>query len=256
MGERTSYPHGTFCFADLGTTDAAAAKAFYTALFGWQADEQPLPQGGVYVMLRRDGHDVAALYEQQEEERAAGIPPHWSCYVAVDDVDAAAGRVRELGGELPAEPFDVTDAGRMAVLRDPTGATLSLWQAGRSIGATWVNDPGSLTMTELATPDPDRAAAFYEALLGWSTEVVDEASGYRSFRVGGRLNAGMRPDTSMPASWMPYFTVASLDEALERVRGAGGRVLVEPVTIPAGRFAALADPQGAVLALFEGDVDD
>jgi uncharacterized protein len=256
MGERTSYPHGTFCFADLATTDAAAAKAFYTALFGWGAEEQPLSQGGVYVMLKRDGHDVAALYEQQEEERNAGIPPHWSCYIAVDDVDAVAGRVRELGGELMAEPFDVMDAGRMAVLRDPTGAIVSLWRAGRSIGATWVNDPGSLTMTELATPDPDRAAAFYEVLLGWTTEVVDEASGYRSFKVGERLNAGMRPDTSMPANWVPYFTVASLDDALERARNSGGAVVVEPVTIPAGRFAALADPQGAVFCSFEGEVDD
>jgi predicted enzyme related to lactoylglutathione lyase len=119
-----------------------------------------------------------------------------------------------------------------------------------------VNDPGSLTMTELATPDPDRAAAFYEALLGWTTEVVDQASGYRSLKVGERLNAGMRPDTSMPANWVPYFTVASLDDAPERARSSGGAVVVEPVTIPAGRFAGLADPQGAVFCPFEGEVDD
>jgi uncharacterized protein len=255
MGERTSYPHGTFCFADLGTTDAEAAKAFYTGMFSWQADEQPLPDGSIYVMFKRDGHDVAALYEQPEHERSAGIPPHWNCYVAVDDVDAVAARVRDLGGELMAEPFDVMDTGRMAVVRDPTGAIVSLWQAGRSIGATWVNDPGTLTMTELATPDPDRAAAFYEALLGWTTEVVDEASGYRSFKVGGQLNAGMRPETSMPANWVAYFTVASLDDALEQARGSGASVFVEPVTLPAGRFAVLADPQGAAFCLFEGEVD-
>ena len=256
MGERTSYPHGTFCWADLGTTDVEAAKAFYGGLFGWEADEQPVPPSGVYVTFKREGHDVAAMYEQQEAERSAGIPPHWSCYVSVDDVDAVAARVRELGGELMAAPFDVVDAGRMAVVQDPTGAIVSLWQAGRSIGATWVNDPGTLTMTELATPDPDRVAEFYGELLGWTTEVVDEASGYRAIKVGDRLNAGMRPETSMPANWVAYFTVESLDDALERARGSGGGVVLEPVTIPAGRFAVLADPQGAVFCLFEGPVDD
>src|SRR5918999_1055200 len=116
MGERDSYAPGTFCWADLGTTDADAAKAFYTRVFGWEAVDSPVSDDGTYTTFKLDGRDVAALYEMGEQERSS-LMPHWSSYVAVEDVDALAPRVRELGGEVLAEPVDVAAAGRVAARR-------------------------------------------------------------------------------------------------------------------------------------------
>jgi uncharacterized protein len=254
MGERDAYAAGTFCWTDLGTTDAAAAREFYTGVLGWEAVEMPAnDDGAMYVMFQVGGRDVAALYEMGEEEREQ-LAPHWSSYVSVADVDALSRRAGELEATVLAEPFDVMDSGRMAVVRDPTGALLHLWQPAGHIGAGRVNEPGCMAWNELATPDPGRAREFYRALLGWEAEA--DAAGYATLRNGGAVNGGMRPlrDGEAPA-WLVYFTVASLDEAAEHVHGGGGEIVVEPGDGAAGRIAIVRDPQGALLALYEGDVD-
>ena len=121
MGERTSYESGTFSWADLATTDPTGAKAFYAGLFGWECEDLPVGEGGTYTMCRLDGKNVAALSGQRDEERAQGVPPHWNNYVTVHDLDERAARIAELNGSLMMPPFDVMDAGRMAVATDPTG---------------------------------------------------------------------------------------------------------------------------------------
>ena len=253
MGERDSYPPGTFCWADLGTTDADAAKAFYTRVFGWEAVDSPAGDDATYTMFKLEGRDVAALYEMGEQERSSLIP-HWSSYVSVQDVDALAPRVRELGGEVLADPFDVMQAGRMAALRDPTGATLNLWQPREQLGAGRVNDPGCMCWNELASPDPARARDFFTELLGWTIE--PEESGYGVIKLGGSINGGMRPlQDGEPTHWLVYFTVESLDEAVATIRGAGGSIIAGPLGTPVGRVAAVGDPQGAAFALYEGQVD-
>jgi predicted enzyme related to lactoylglutathione lyase len=255
MGERESYAPGEFCWVDLGTTDAAGAKAFYERLFGWESEDMPVDGGATYTMMRLGGRDVAALYEQGEEERAAGIPPHWSSYVSVVDVDEVAARVEGLGGQLLAEPFDVLDSGRMAVVRDPGGALVSLWQAGRHIGARVVNDPGCLTWNDLATPDPDAAAAFYTALFGW--EVTQVAPEYSTIANEGRSNGGIRRETELPPHWLPYFTTESVERAAATAAEAGGQALGGVLEVPAGRVIPILDPQGAPFAVGEWDeVDD
>src|SRR4051812_10410720 len=155
MGERTSYAPGTFSWAELATSDAEAAKDFYTRLFGWSYDDRPVGEGQVYSMAQRAGANVAALFTATEQ------PPHWNCYVTVSSADETAGRVASLGGTVIAEPFDVFASGRMAVFSDPAGATLAVWQPGDHIGASRVNEPGALTWTDLVTPGPEQAAAFY-----------------------------------------------------------------------------------------------
>lgn len=252
MGERESYAPGTFCWVDLGTTDATAAKAFYGRLFGWEGEDMPAGHG-TYTMLRLEGFDVAALFEQTADERGAGIPPHWSSYISVVDVDEVAARVEGLGGKLLAGPFDVLDSGRMAVVQDPTGAIVSLWQAGRHIGARLVNDPGCLTWNDLATPDPAAAGAFYAELLGW--EIAEQAPEYSTISNEGTLNGGIRRETELPPHWLPYFTAASIEQTTAAAREAGGQVLAEGVEVPAGRIAVILDPQGAPFAVFEGAVD-
>jgi uncharacterized protein len=253
MGERESYAPGTFCWADLGTTDADAAKEFYTRVFGWDAVDTPGGDEGTYARFRLAGQDVAALHELDEEQRES-MTPHWSSYVSVEDVDKLAPQVRELGGEVVAEPFDVTDAGRTAAVRDPTGALVHLWQPREQAGAGRVNDPGCMVWNELASPDPARARDFFAELLGWTVE--PEESGYGVVSLNGARNGGIRPpQEGEPTHWLVYFTVASCDDALDVTTDAGGAVIAGPLATPVGRVAIVSDPQGAAFALFEGDVD-
>jgi uncharacterized protein len=268
MGKRTSYEPGTFSYTELATTDPDAAKEFYGRVFGWQPDDVPLPEeagGGTYTLLKLDGDTVAALTPQQPQQREAGVPPHWFNYVTVADVDATADRVKELGGAVHAGPFDVMENGRMAVIADPTGAMLGVWEPRDSIGATRVNDPGCLTMNELSTNDVPRATEFYEGLFGWNVEKLDtgDAPSYWSVRhegAAGGLNGGMRElapeQEGVPPHWMPYFTVASIDGAIATATESAGSAVFGPVEIPAGRIAVLHDPQMAFFAIFEGEVDE
>jgi predicted enzyme related to lactoylglutathione lyase len=253
MGERESYAPGTFCWADLGTTDADAAKAFYTGVFGWEAVDAAAGEAGTYTTFKLDGRDVAALYEMGEEERAS-LTPHWSSYVSVEDVDALAPKVLELGGEVLAHPFDVMQSGRMTALKDPTGATVHLWQPRDQAGAGRVNDAGCMVWNELATPDPARARDFFTELLGWAVE--PEESGYGVIKNSGALNGGIRPpQDGEPTHWLVYFTVAEVDDTIKSIREAGGSVIAGPLDTPVGRVAAVRDPQGAAFALFQGEVD-
>jgi predicted enzyme related to lactoylglutathione lyase len=162
MGERTRYDPGTFCWVGLATSDVAAAKAFYRSVFGWEAEDLDAGVAGVYTMLHHGGKEVAILYRQQPEARAADAPPHWTSYISVDDVDATAARAEELGGgAVFRAPFDVLDAGRVAAIGDPTGAVVSIWQPRSRIGAQLVNDSGALCWNELATTDIERAESFF-----------------------------------------------------------------------------------------------
>jgi uncharacterized protein len=262
MGKRERYEPGAFCWVDLATTDPAGAKAFYGELFGWEAEDMPAGEAGTYTMLRLGGDEVCALYEMDAARSEQGIPPYWFSYVSVESADAAASRARELGGTVYGEAFDVLDSGRMAVIGDPTGAAVGVWQPLAHIGADRVNDPGCFTWNELQNRDPEAAAAFYATLFGWETEPQkDEGKlAYVLIRNAGHTNGGIMPITEQhgdaPPYWLVYFTVPSCDAAVEKVRGLGGEVLAGPLDLGAGRIAVVSDPQGAVFALFEGETDD
>src|ERR1700737_2885981 len=131
MGERTSYTPGTFSWADLTTTDQEAAKEFYGGLFGWKANYMPAGEGVVYSMQEIDGKPVAAIAPQQQAQADAGVPPMWNSYITVESADAAAAKAAELGASVHAPPFDVMDAGRMAVIQDPQGAFVMVWEPKR-----------------------------------------------------------------------------------------------------------------------------
>jgi predicted enzyme related to lactoylglutathione lyase len=267
MGKRSRYEPGTFSWVELATTDPDGAKDFYSALFGWQADDQPIDGGGTYTLMRLDGDSVAGLALQPEQQRDAGVPPNWFNYVTVASADEAAGRVEGLGGKVHAGPFDVMTAGRMAVIADPAGAMFGVWEARDSIGAERVNDPGCLTANELSTTDVEGASTFYGELFGWRIEEIDTGGGPRYWTIvhGGAAegrNGGVRElapeqsDAGVPPHWMPYFTVESVDDAIATTNGRGGVVHAGPIDIPVGRIAVLSDPQGAFLAIFEGEIDD
>jgi predicted enzyme related to lactoylglutathione lyase len=254
MGERTSYPPGTFSWVDLNTDDQEGAKAFYAALFGWQYEDVPMGEGMVYSMAKVDGHSVAALGPLQGE----GMPPHWNCYVSIDDADASAARAKELGATLLAEPFDVFEAGRMAAFADPQGAVLSVWQAKENIGAGLVNAPGALAWNDLLTPDVEASAAFYRALFGWEiTEVAGSEGQYWSITNAGRLNGGMMPlpPGGHPA-WNLYFACEDADATIAQAGELGAETVMGPIDVPNGsRFAILRDPSNAVFSVASGQMD-
>jgi predicted enzyme related to lactoylglutathione lyase len=243
---------------ELFTTHTEGAKRFYRELFGWQTD-------GASSTATLAGKAVAAISEQPAPQRSAGVPPHWLSNVTVESVEDSTARADELGGTVHAGPFEVGDAARVTIVADPTGAMLGLWEAKGSIGAELVNDPGCLTSNELSTNDVDAASKFYEELFGWSISQVGGADGPRYWLIqhGGAAegrNGGIRElgpsESGVPPAWVPYFTVTSIDDTLSRVGKLGGAALVGATEIPAGRFAAIRDPQGAVFSIFEGPVDD
>jgi uncharacterized protein len=262
MGKRERYEPGTFCWVELATTDPAGAKAFYTGLFGWEAEDVPAGEGATYTLLRLDGDEVCGLYALDAARREAGVQPHWLSHVSVEDAEAVASRSRELGGTVEGGVVDVGEHGRFAIVRDPSGANLVAWETGAGGGARRVNDPGCMTWNELQTREPERMAAYYAELFGWKMEAQREDANlaYVVIKNGGKSNGGIMPVTEQqgdaPSFWLAYFTVASSDDAAARTQELGGRVYAGPMNIGAGRIAVLADPQGAAFAIFEGETDD
>ena len=254
MGERESHEHGTFSWTDLATPDAAGSKDFYGGLFGWDFEDNPIPDDGVYVMARLGGRSAAAMFETTERH------PAWASYVTVDDLNATTARAGELGANVMAEPFDVMDVGRMSTIQDPTGAVLCLWEPRTSIGAEVVNGPGALSLNQLNTSDPEAAQRFYGELFGWRFEDVgtDETRYWGIFR-GDRMNGGMMPLPGGPAPshWLVYFGSDDVDADADKIRAGGGSLMVEPMDVPpSGRILVAADPHGAIFAEFAGRFDD
>jgi predicted enzyme related to lactoylglutathione lyase len=238
---------------DLQTTDQDAAKAFYGGVFGWTYDDQPMDAGAVYSIAKIGDGQVAAIAPQSPELKAAGAPPMWNTYLAVNSVDDATAKVAAAGGTVAMEPFDVMDAGRMSFVMDPSGAAVALWQAGQHPGATLVNEPGTVVWNELITDNP-AAMSFYEQVLGVTTTTVDMGEGkYTMFQVGGKEVGGTTPPrmAGVPNHWHVYFAVADADATAAKVKQLGGSVMVEPFDTPIGKMAVVADPQGAVFSLFQ-----
>jgi predicted enzyme related to lactoylglutathione lyase len=253
MPQVTHHEPGSFSWAELATSDPAGAKAFYGALFGWASVDSSMGPGpeDVYTRVQIEGADVGALYKMLPEQAAAGVTPHWLAYVTVGHAEETAKTVRALGGAVVADPFDVVGYGRMAILQDPGGAILAVWQPGTHAGAQRVHEPGTLSWCELATRDPDAAGRFYAELFGWGLRT---SPGYTEFlrgetAVGGMYTLGPdAPDVS--SNWMLYFQSADCDATAAKAGGEGGEVLVAPKDIPrVGRFAVLQDPQGAAFAI-------
>jgi predicted enzyme related to lactoylglutathione lyase len=258
MGERDGYQPGTFCWAELSTSDQEAAKSFYAGLFGWQSDDRPVGEGSVYSMQVLAGKMVAAIAGQPQQQREGGVPPMWNNYVWVDDADAVAARAKELGANVHAGPFDVMTAGRMAVIQDPQGAFFMLWQPGDHKGAQLVNAPGALVWNELQSPDPDASASFYSQLFGWKVEqFAGMEERYLGIQNDGAGNGGIRDLVPpSPPSWLTYFGIPDIDEGLAKVGELGGVVLAGPIDIQMAKIAVVADPQGAVFALYAGEYQD
>ena len=250
------HPPGTFTWVELATTDQNAAKGFYASLFGWTIDDQPIGPDEVYTMFKIDGRDAAAGCSLRAQELLLGVPPHWNLYIAVANADESAKRAGELGGKVIASAFDVMEAGRMAVIQDPTGVMFCLWQANKSHGIGIAGVGGTLCWADLNTPDPARAKQFYEGLFGWKiTASANDPSGYLHLQNGEEYIGGIPPAVylgpKVPPHWLVYFEVDDIEAASAKARGLGAAIHVAPTVVEkVGRMAVLADPQGAAFALF------
>jgi len=254
MATFDKYEHGQFSWVDLMAPDAAAAKNFYAALFGWSHVDFPTDQGGVYTQFKSRDLSVAGLGEMSDEMKAGAMPGFWTSYVTVDDADAIAATAEALGGTITMPVMDVMTAGRMAFLADLEGAHFAIWQPGTHAGAGLVNEPVSFAWNELLTKDIKAAKAFYPALFGWNIDAADGAPvDYYEIGNGGRMNGGILPWTSqmgdVPPNWGVYFSVADCDASVKGAEELGGRSIVPPRDIPPGRFAVVADPSGAVFSV-------
>lgn len=259
MGIRESYENGVFNWVDLATTDLDAAKQFYARLFNWDFQDMPNEQflGHSYSVAFKNNRNVAALFGMPDEMRAQNIPPHWESHINVKDLEASVQSWQSHGGVVLNPPFDVMDFGRMAVVKDPTGAVVNLWQAKAHIGAGLVNEVNTFCWNELQTRGSEKAAQFYQAVFDWEIEIEEKPPYYVACKVKGRHNCGMfdldkanLPD-NIPSNWAVYFNVENLDACLDLVNSMGGEALIEPITLDVGRFTTMADPQGAVLTIIE-----
>ncbi len=254
MTEMKKYAHGQFCWVDLGTTDPVAAKTFYGALFGWTAVDMPAGDAGTYTRLYKGDKDIGALYEQKQP----GAPSAWTSYAAVTNVNASAAKAKDLGATVKMEPFDVTDAGRMAVLQDPTGAVFAIWEGKKHIGAAVMNEPNALCWQELQTRKVDAAVGFYSKLFGWSAKRSKAGAHeyFELFRSDEEAAGGMmeiqKAWGDVPPHWLAYFAVDDCNAQAEKAKALGATLLVPPTDIPGvGRFAIVQDPQGAVFSIIK-----
>ncbi len=265
MSERDAFAPGVPCWVDTWQPDAEETMRFYTALFGWEA-EDTMPPGtpGQHFMCRLRGRDVAAIASRPD---AAGPVTAWNTYVWVDSAEDAAAHATDAGGSLVMEPFDALDGGRIAVVADPAGATFGVWQPGAHRGAGLINEPGAWSMSHLVTTDPEGAKAFYGGLFGWEPETFDmgdaeitmlKLPGY----VGGEPQQPVARDVIAtlaptqgpeegPPHWNVDFWIRDVDEAVATTAELGGKVITGPYDIPdlGMRQAVIADPQGATLSL-------
>ena len=251
------HPPGAFCWIELATTDQNAAKNFYGQLFGWGVHDFPMGPNDFYSMFQREGRDICAACTMRAEQRSQGVPPHWMIYVAVESADAAANRAAPLGGKVLAPAFDVFDAGRMSVLQDPTGAVFSVWQAKRHAGTGITGVDGTLCWADLSTPDQEHASLFYRDLFGWKiVQGENDPSGYLHIVNGEEFIGGIPPaarrNPNIPPHWLAYFAVSVCDATAAKAKDLGATFHLAPMTLEnVGRMAVLADPQGAVFAIFQ-----
>jgi uncharacterized protein len=271
MPERDRYIPGVPCWVDTSQPDPEAAVAFYGDLFGWEFEDM-MPPGseGKYVIARIRGGDVAAVGSVPEGAPAAAM---WNTYVWVDSADETASKVRDSGGSVVMDPFDVMDAGRMAVFTDPEGAAFCVWQAKGQKGARIVNEHGSLNFNDLNTRDAEGAKAFYGSVFGWQTlgleggfqmwtlpgygdhleednpdlrknmAAVDAPKGFEDVVASIVPITDDQPD--VPPHWGVTFAVDDADAIADKATELGGKVVVPPVDAPWVRMTVITDPQGA-----------
>ncbi|CAB4885341.1 MAG: VOC family protein [Actinobacteria bacterium] len=251
------YPEGQFSWIELMTTNVDAARSFYRDLLGWDAKDMQTPNGPPYTTFLLDGQIVAGMGTLPPTLQAAGLPPIWTSYVNVENLESTMGRATEAGGRILMEPMDVTPEGRMATIADPSGAVLGLWQPDHHQGVDVLDRPGALAWNELQTRDLARATRFYAAVFGWTwSEASDdyfvaslEAKEGHDKSVAGAMTMPPAVPAEAPSYWSIYIAVEDCDAATRRACELGGAEFLPPMAMGDMRFSGIADPTGAMLML-------
>jgi predicted enzyme related to lactoylglutathione lyase len=239
-------------WVDLSSPDPEDSRNFYAELLGWDIQVSPDPQYGGYAMATDAGVGLAGIGAKMDPS----APTAWSLYIGTDDVAALAQRVTDNGGTVVMAPFDVGDQGKMAVFRDPAGAFFSAWQASAMRGFV-SHQPGAFDWAELNARDVDSVLPFYEKVFGWVVKRGEPSNGqppYNEFQLEGESILGaweMNPNVppEVPAYWQIYFSVGDVDVAVARALSLGATTVAGPQDMPGGRWAILADPQGAMFGV-------
>jgi len=247
--------HGRFVWYELATTNVEAAKAFYAEVVGWGTQDASMP-GAAYTLFTAGGDPVSGVTGLPEDARRWGLRPGWLGYVGVNDVDAAADRIRELGGALHVPPKEVPNVSRFSIAVDPQMATIAIfkWLNAAQAQPTDMDALGRVGWHELLAADWERAWAFYRELFGWRKADVDTGAvgTYQLFSAGGQTIGGMftKPPSEPVPFWLYYFNVGDIDEAMKRVKAGNGQMLSGPIEVPGNRWIIqCTDPQGAIFAL-------
>ena len=248
---------GRFVWYELATADVESAKAFYGDVVGWGTGEVSMP-GSTYTLFTARGAPVAGLAKLLEGAGQSGVRPQWVGYVEVSDVDAAAERVKELGGAVHVPPMDIPNVSRFSLIADPQGATIALIK-GRDKSQEQLaqpSAPGHAVWRELLASDWGKSFPFYNQLLGWQKagSFPDPSGVYQEFSAGTETIGGMlnSPEMQGFSLWLYYFSVRDIGAAAKRVVAGGGQILYGPVTVPGhGRIVQGMDPQGAAFGLMD-----
>lgn len=259
MVQEPSKKQGTPNWADCATTDLDRAESFYATVFGWSSERITALDGAIYALQRLDGKMVAGIYELSQELRGMNVPSHWATYFEVDDVVETLKRVAQENGTVVEGPFEEPEVGTIAIAQDCVGAFLRLWHSAPHHGGEIFNVPGAMIWNELNTREPEKAAAFYEKVLGFDIEALGGATPYTLLKVDGRAVAGILKQTpdmgNFPPSWDVYFASDDVDATTAAAIAAGGKAVREPFDIPqaGARMAVLQDPLGAVFEVIRMD---
>jgi predicted enzyme related to lactoylglutathione lyase len=249
---RDEPPIGAPCWVDVLTTDPDRTKEFYRRLFGWTVEDPGEEYGGYFNFLK-DGVHVAGGMRNDGE---SGVPDLWSVYLATDDADATIERTVAAGGQVMVPAMDVMDLGRMAVVIDPGGAVIGMWQPGLHKGFGVLAEPGTPAWFELHTRAYDASIEFYSTVFGWKTQVASDEPEFRyttldldGEQLAGVMDAsGFLPE-GVPSAWTVYFSVDDADATLSEIVALGGEVVTAAEDSPFGRLATAADATGAVFKI-------
>ena len=249
--------HGRFIWYELITTDPAAAKTFYADVVGWTPQDMPMPDRA-YTLLLVDGNGVGGLMDIPPDAKAMGVPPNWTGYIAVDDADAAAEKVKALGGSIMRPPTDIQGIGRFAVVADPTGAVFAIMTPAPMDPPRPQfprGTPGHCSWHELYAGSLEAAFPFYEAMFGWRKDEAMDMGPMGTYQLfsnqDGQIGGMMTKPADFPvAAWVYYFQLGDIDAAKGRIEGGGGKVLMGPMEVPGGDWVVQGqDPQGAMFAV-------
>jgi uncharacterized protein len=254
MTTRAHAPAGAPCWADLSTSDVEGARRFYSELFGWEAQE-PSPEFGGYFMFTRDGVPVAGGMGPMGDMPGRNL---WQIYLATDDIESTLKTAAAEGAQIVSPAMAVADLGSQAIIDDPTGAHLGIWQPGQFPGFTVLSEPGTPSWFELHTRDHATAVAFYRTAFSWTTNVVGDDDSFRYTTMadpdgGGDLAGvmdakGFLPE-GVPSHWSVYWEVADVTASCAQVSALGGSITAGPDDTPYGVLATCLDPAGAQFKL-------